>query len=89
MLAIVAGIGGAFGFSATQDPCEEENHIGYTYNGAGMPTEPPEDQENLTELGRLDLDFECDEAPDICHWVYVEEEGEQSKWVPCEGELAQ
>ena len=86
VLAIVAGIGGAFGFSAQQDPCEERNHIGYEYTGEGEPSGDPEGQEDLRELGKFTADFGCDESSDICHWVYLEDENE---WIPCEGDLVE
>lgn len=83
MLAIVVGIGGAFGFANVQADCEKEDLIGYDYAGPGVPTDPPAIQLGLTQIpGNFNQDYFCDEQTEpTCRWVYTENE----EWVRCSG----
>ena len=80
MLAIVVGIGGAFGFGAKQDPCRDDGHLGYTSQGDGSA---PSGTTDPRFLGIYNDDFDCvGSTPQNCHWVYV-----NGQWQQCDGNL--
>lgn len=91
MLAIVAGIGGAFGFSAQQDPCLQLGSIGYNFEPSGgypVPELPPEEQEGITQIsgvyGPGANNYTCVSSTNTCRWVYIEADEE---WRECPGTL--
>ncbi len=91
MLAIVAGIGGAFGFSAQQDPCLQIGSVGYSFEPSEefpVPELPPAEQEGITridgELGPGASNYTCSTSPNHCRWIYIEADEE---WKECPGTL--
>ncbi len=88
VLAIVAGLVGAFGFSNVQSECEVDDHIGYSYSGTGNPPLPFNPSNplpaGLTSLGQYGTDFDCSASGSNCHWVYVPASGgTAAHWIQC------
>lgn len=85
MLAIVAGIMGAFAGNS-QSECAPGAQ-GYAH--AGIPVNPPESETGLTYLGVNGTNFLCEdtEPNPRCFWVYTPPQGtQQGYWTPCEGQ---
>src|SRR5690606_24001572 len=93
VLAIVAGIGGAFGFGAQENPCNTELT---GYQSATEPIGTPSENEDLRIPGNFGPvgigNYDCAAQAGTCRWLFADDPGTPEMdevWIECPGTLNQ
>lgn len=93
LLLLGGGITLAFNV-VDESPCTSETTRGYTKTNPANPdpSTPPGTEisnGNLQDVGIYEVNFECANSTQECHWVYSPEspEANVNGWIRCEGDF--